>query len=183
MKSAHLWADRIERLMATLDVFMGLVGGSLFFLAAWYIVIDVVGRNYTGFYSGGTDEISGYALAIGTTWAMGFALRRKGHVAIDVVTAHLPDRIRVLLYLISLAIMALFAGVLARFAWALAIGSAKLGERSVGIIATPLAIPQSLTAVGFTVLALEALVMLAVGGIRWTTGATTSPPSHTGTQP
>jgi TRAP-type C4-dicarboxylate transport system permease small subunit len=164
--AARIWADRIEHAMAAVDTVMGLIGGSLFFVAAWYIVIDVLGRNYTGFYSGGTDEISGYALAIGTTWAMAFALRRKGHVAIDIVTAHLPERVRPVLELVALAVMLLFAGLLARFAWGLAIGSAMLGERSVGIIATPLAIPQTVMAIGFTALAVEALVLGVVGALR-----------------
>lgn len=166
MAAARVWADRIEHSIAAVDTVMGLIGGSLFFIAAWYIVVDVLGRNYTGFYSGGTDEISGYALAIGTTWAMAFALRRKGHVAIDIITAHLPDRVRAVLELVALAVMLLFAGVLARFAWSLAIGSAMLGERSVGIIATPLAIPQTFMAIGFTMLAVEALLLGVVGALR-----------------
>jgi len=41
-----------------------------------------------------------------------------------------------------------------------------LGERSVGIIATPLAIPQTVMAIGFTALAVEALVLGVVGALR-----------------
>lgn len=169
------WLRRVERVLTALDTAMGLAGGGLFFIVAWYIVSDVIGRNYTGFYSGGTDELSGYALAIGTAWAMAFTLRRKGHVAIDVVTAHLSAQTRAVLDLVALLVMLLFAGLLAWFAWDLALGSWAHSEHSVGIVATPLALPQFLMAVGFTVFTLEALVLFAVGCVRLTPGATLPP--------
>ena len=146
--------------MAALDAAMGLAAGALFFVVACYIVIDVIGRNYAGFYSGATDEISGYALAVGTAWAMAFTLRRKGHVVIDVMTARLSRRMQRLLEMLALATMLGFAAILAFFAWRLAWGSGMMGARSVGIIATPLVVPQALMAMGFTVFALEALVLL-----------------------
>jgi TRAP-type C4-dicarboxylate transport system permease small subunit len=151
---------RVESLVAGLDLAMGLTGGALFFVCAWYIVFDVIGRNYGGPYSGATDEISGYALAVGTTWGMAFTLRRKGHVVIDVVTSRLAARWQGLLEALALAVMMLFASLLAFYSWRMAAGSWAVGARSVGIIATPLAWPQSLMAIGFTVLALEALVLL-----------------------
>jgi len=168
--SVRSWSSRVERVVSALGWAMGLAGGALFFVTAGYIVFDVIGRNYTGFYSGATDELSGYALAIGTSWAMAFTLRRKGHVAIDIVTTHLPQRIRALLELVALVVMTVFAALLARFAWDLAWGSWTTGERSVGIIATPLALPRALMAIGFTVFTLESLALLLRGIAEFAAG-------------
>lgn len=176
--TARRWTERVGAVMAALDTAMGIVGGALFFVVAWYIVFDVIGRNYTGLYSRATDEISGYALAMGTTWAMGFTLRRKGHVTIDVLTARLPGRVQGALALVALAVMLVFAAVLARFTWALAVGSFRMNTTSTGMLGTPLFLPQSLMAIGFSVLALEALALLAsgvveqVGGRGGTDGST-----------
>jgi TRAP-type C4-dicarboxylate transport system permease small subunit len=160
----------VERLMAALDGAMGLAAGGLFFVVAWYIVLDVIGRNYAGFYSGATDEISGYALAVGTSWAMAFTLRRKGHVVIDVMTTRLSPRLQRWLEMLALATMLGFAAILAFFAWRLAWGSGVMDARSVGIIATPLVVPQALMATGFTVFALEALVLLAGAALNTDAG-------------
>jgi TRAP-type C4-dicarboxylate transport system permease small subunit len=162
-ETARQGIEYTRKAMEALDTVMGIVGGALFFIIAWYIVFDVLGRNYTGLYSRATDEISGYALAMGTTWAMAFALRKKGHVTIDVLTGRLPTRVQDVLNLIALAVMLLFAAVLARFTWLLAIGSFKIHATSTGMIGTPLFLPQAMMAIGFSILGLEAVVLLATG--------------------
>lgn len=169
--------------MTVLDSAMGIAGGGLFFVIAWYIVFDVIGRNYTGFYSGATEDVSGYALAVGSTWAMAFTLRRKAHVTIDVLTARLPMRVQRLLELLAFAVMLLFATLLAHFAWKLAISSWADDVHSVGIVATPLVVPQGLMATGFTVLALEVLLLLIVGVVRLGDDATAGPASGSPRRP
>jgi TRAP-type C4-dicarboxylate transport system permease small subunit len=177
--------------MAALDTVMGIVGGTLFFIIAWYIVFDVIGRNYTGLYSRATDEISGYALAMGTTWAMALTLRKKAHVTIDVLVGRLPTRVQDVLNLVALTVMLLFAAVLTWFIWNLAISSLKMHATKPGMLGTPLFIPQGLMAIGFSILVLETLVLLATGLVEQllgppagafpsAPGGTVTETSHTG---
>ena len=49
-------------------------GGALVLLAAILIGVDVVLRVVFNRSIGGADELSGYALAIGTVWSLGAAL-------------------------------------------------------------------------------------------------------------
>src|SRR5262245_53810381 len=77
------WLRRLDGIMGAVVLGMGIISGALFFVAAIYIVIDVRGRNFGGFYSGATDEISGYALAMGTSWAMAYTLRKQSHIIVD----------------------------------------------------------------------------------------------------
>jgi TRAP-type C4-dicarboxylate transport system permease small subunit len=62
--------------------------------------------------------------------------------------------------------MLLFAALLAWFTWQLAIVSFEMNDRATGIVDTPLFIPQCLMALGFTVFALEALVLLGGGVVE-----------------
>ena len=142
---------------------MAYVSGGLFLLASFYITADVLGRKFFHISSAVTDEIGGYALAMGGMWALAYALGTEGHVRIDVLLPHLPLRLRLILDYAALVLMALFALMVAIYAWRLALDSYAVDARAMSFIRTPLFLPQSLMALGFTVLTLEALVMLAVG--------------------
>ena len=61
------------------------VGGATFLVLCFYITIDVLGRRYGGPYSGVTDEISGYVLAIAGTLGLAHAMRVGAHVRIDLL--------------------------------------------------------------------------------------------------
>jgi len=58
-------------------------GGALVAAAAVVISVDVLMRKLLGTTLGGASEISGYVLAISTTWALALALIDRAHVRID----------------------------------------------------------------------------------------------------
>lgn len=60
-----------------------LIGATLFACAA-FVLADIILRKF-GSSLGGTDEISGYVMAIVTSWGMGFALLELSHVRIDIL--------------------------------------------------------------------------------------------------
>jgi TRAP-type mannitol/chloroaromatic compound transport system permease small subunit len=69
----------------------GALGGGLLILAAALLVsVDVILRKLANTTLGGADELSGYALAIGSTWSFAFVLLARGHVRIDALYQHLP---------------------------------------------------------------------------------------------
>jgi TRAP-type C4-dicarboxylate transport system permease small subunit len=60
-----------------------LVGGLLLACAA-VVMADILLRQ-VGASFGGTDEISGYVMAIATSWGMAYTLLELGHIRIDLI--------------------------------------------------------------------------------------------------
>lgn len=65
----------------------------------------------------GSDEISGYLFAVGTSWSLAHALVTRGHVRIDAVYGNLSPALRAWCDLIALLCLALFVGALVERAW------------------------------------------------------------------
>jgi TRAP-type C4-dicarboxylate transport system permease small subunit len=142
---------------------MALASGAVFLAVSFYITIDVVGRKFFGRSSAVTDEMGGYALAFGSMWALAWTLRSGGHVRIDVILPKLPPVLRNVLDYLAMGVMVLFASVVATYAWTLAYESFDTDARAMSFLRTPLYAPQGLLALGLSVLAVEAAVILLVG--------------------
>lgn len=142
------------------------LSGAIFLLASFYITADVISRKFFGISSEATDEIGGYALAVGGMWALAYTLRTGGHVRIDVLQSHLPQLLRRMLDYCALLLMGFFAAVVAFYSWRLAIDSYAIGATATSALRTPLAWPQGLMALGFALMAAEALVLILVGIIE-----------------
>ena len=93
--------------MVALGVGLGLLSMAALTLAD--ILLRQVGASL-----GGTDELSGYAMAIASGWGMGYALCELAHVRIDVLRARLAPGGRALLDVVA---MSALSGVLAAVAW------------------------------------------------------------------
>jgi hypothetical protein len=65
-----------------------------------------------------------------------------------------------------MALMAVFAVLLAVAVWRLALESYQTDTRAVSYLRTPLALPQGLMALGITVLSIEAVVSLIVAAVE-----------------
>ena len=68
--------------------YMGTLSGIMLFLGSLFVTSEVITRKYFGFTSKGTDDISGIILAWASSWAMAYALYRKGHVRVDVPVSY-----------------------------------------------------------------------------------------------
>ncbi len=90
----------------------------------------------------GSDEVSGYLFAIGTTWSMAYVLVTRGHVRIDVLYAMLSPKARALLDILSLVVLGLFVGIMAERAFDVALSSLLDGDRSNTNLRVPLALVQ-----------------------------------------
>lgn len=144
---------------------MAYLSGLLFLLTALYITFDVTGRRF-GVFTRVTDEMSGYALAVGTMFALAYALRVGGHVRIDVLLPYLPRPVRRGLDLLAVGLMALFAWVLTFFAWRQVLFSWSIKAKAMSFIGTPIYIPQFFVALGFTVLLVEASLLFLCGVVE-----------------
>jgi len=60
----------------------------------------------------GSDEISGYLFAVGTSWGLAHVLISRGHVRIDALYGMFGPRLRALLDIFALILLAVFVGAL-----------------------------------------------------------------------
>ena len=119
------------------------IGGAMLFAAAAIVSAEVVLRKGLGtlfgstFVFSGSDEISSYLFAVGTSLSMAYVLVTRGHVRIDALYGHFGVRARVLLDLLALIVLGIFLAALLERAWDLALTSYTEQIRS----NTPLRIP------------------------------------------
>ena len=128
------WLRRINRWVATL------VGIGLLVCAA-IVLLDIVLRRL-GSSFGGTDEISGYVMAIATSWGMGYALMELGHVRIDLIRSRVRDLPRALFDLFSMLTLSGTVTLIAVRAWPVVERSLANNSRANTPLETPLAMVQ-----------------------------------------
>ena len=63
---------------------IAILTGVVLLACAVVVLLDILLRRL-GSSLGGTDEISGYVMAIATSWGMAFTLLELGHVRIDIL--------------------------------------------------------------------------------------------------
>jgi TRAP-type C4-dicarboxylate transport system permease small subunit len=151
--------------------------------AAFLVGIEVLARKFLLLSLGGADELSGYAFAISTAWALSFTLLRRAHVRVDALYGQLPERLRAVLDIGGLVAMAWFAVLLAWHAGVLWQTSWDFAARATTPLQTPLWIPQGLWVLGLVLFVLvtcalllrAALALLAgdIAGVRTIAGART----------
>lgn len=123
-------------------------GGAMLFAAALIVTAEVVLRKGlgalfgTGFTFSGSDEISGYLFAVGTSWSMAYVLCTRGHIRIDAVYGLFGQKTRGWLDLIALLALGLFVGALAERAFDVASNSFIETIRSNTNLRIPLAWAQ-----------------------------------------
>jgi TRAP-type C4-dicarboxylate transport system permease small subunit len=123
-------------------------GGAMLFAAAAIVTAEVLLRKGLGalfgsnFVFSGSDEISGYLFAVGTSWSMAHVLVTRGHVRIDVLYGAFGPRARTLLDLFALIVLAIFVAVLLERTWDVASTSYSEGIRSNTPLRLPLAWSQ-----------------------------------------
>lgn len=117
-----------------------LVGIGLFACAA-FVLADIIMRQL-GSSFGGTDEISGYVMAIATSWGMAYTLLELGHVRIDVLRSRTPARGRVVFDLVAMIAMAGTVSLIAIQSWPVLARSLANNSRANTPLETPLALVQ-----------------------------------------
>jgi TRAP-type C4-dicarboxylate transport system permease small subunit len=108
-----LW--RVTSAVALVGVWLG---GTLLFTAAIIVTAEVLLRKGTGallgtsFMFSGSDEISGYLFAVGTSLSMAYVMVTKGHVRIDVLYAQFGPKARATMDMIALVVLAIFVAAM-----------------------------------------------------------------------
>jgi TRAP-type C4-dicarboxylate transport system permease small subunit len=145
-------------------------GGALILAAALVVAADVLIRNLFVVTFGGADELAGYALAIGSAWALAFALLERAHVRIDVLYQKLPIRLAAIVDILCLSIFTAFMILLTRHGHAVFMQSLTADTHSMSALAIRLAIPQGIWVLGITLFVVTALLLLIRGALALVAG-------------
>lgn len=130
--------DRLRRLNRGIAILTGI--GLL--ICAGFVLLDVILRRM-GSSLGGTDEISGYVMAIATSWGMAYTLLELGHVRIDILRARSGRLGRSLFDLFALTTLAGTVTLIAVKCWPVLERSINNSSRANTPLETPLALVQA----------------------------------------
>jgi TRAP-type C4-dicarboxylate transport system permease small subunit len=140
-------------------------GGAMVAGAAFMIALDVLARKLFSVSIGASSEVSGYILAIGTSWALALALLDRAHVRIDSLYILLPVRLCAVLDMLALASFMVFAAFTTWQGGKVLANSIEMNAHSLTPLETLLAIPQFFWVAGFAVFSAVLLLLFvrAVG--------------------
>lgn len=144
-------------------------GGAIFAGAA-LVSVDVLARKFFSLSVGGADEISGYAFAIATSWALAFVLLERANVRVDALYIHLPRPVSALLDLLALLTLGLFVLTLGWFAGKVLEDSLLFATKANTPLGTPLWFPQLLWLLGFGLFAFAWLPLVLRVALALVTG-------------
>ena len=162
--------DRIYNWMQRLSLWAVWLGGFSLLIAAFVIVIEVIGRKIGGneilgvaipsFRVPGSDEYSGYIFAGATVWAYAYCLVHRSHIRIDALYNIFPQRVRAVLDVIGLAFLAIYITYLTERAWVVLLGTLEKGSKAATPQQTPLWLPQTVWVTGLTFFTIVTLFLL-----------------------
>lgn len=129
--------DILRRINHGIAILIGIV---LLGCAA-FVLLDIILRQ-TGSSLGGTDEISGYVMAIATSWGMAYTLLELGHVRIDLLRGRAGPRGRAVFDLFAMAVLSGTVTLIALQSWPVLARSLTNSSRANTPLETPLALVQ-----------------------------------------
>ena len=139
---------------------MGYLCGTMFLLLALFITYQVIARKYGIVMAPGMDLMSGFTMAMASTWAFSYALRTGSHVRIDVLLPFMSPKVRWAADQAALGSIVFFIGVTSWKTWVMVLKSYDIGAVTNTYPLVPLWIPQLFVAVGFSMLAFTAIHMM-----------------------
>ena len=145
-----------------------LAGGLLVLAAALLVSVDVLLRKLASVTLGGADELSGYALAIGSAWSFAFVLLERGNVRIDALYQYLPRPLAALCDAGAVLSLVVFGGVVMWHGLGVVTQSWASHSHSNSALAVPLVVPQALWWAGWLWFVACALLLLARTAARLT---------------
>jgi len=135
------------------------VAGLCYLIITVLICFDIFARQFLGFSTEATIELTGYLMALGMSWGLAGTLFERGHVRIDVLVQKMPLRLRVWLHLASLLALIVSTGFYVWGAVRLAWDSYSFNATDLTTLRMPLVLPQGLWASGFVLLLLAAIAL------------------------
>lgn len=132
------------------SLWLARAGGALILLTVVIVTIEVITRQLMGRSAVHATEITGYIMAVSTSWCFAYTLLCKAHIRIDALYLNFPTRVRAALDLLALLAMALFCVLVVGAVLDVAYASYAGGATANTPLGTPLWIPQTLWLAGLT---------------------------------
>lgn len=154
-------AERVLMLLRRLNRLVALAIGIVLLGCAATVLLDIVLRQL-GASFGGTDEISGYVMAIVTSWGMGYTLLELGHVRIDFLRSRARAAGRAIFDLTAMFVTAATVTLIAIKCWPVLDRSLSNGSRANTPLETPLALVQTPWFLGWVWFAIVCWLTFAV---------------------
>jgi len=161
--------ERLLSWLARMNERVAITAGLLLLVSVAVTLFDIVARRFQ-LSLGGTDELSGYAMAITTSWGISYALTSMAHVRIDLLRVRCSSRGQALLDAIAILSLAWVAIVIAFRVWPVLAKTIKFNSMANTTLETPLWIPQSLWLAGWmwfavssTIIAVSVLLYVSRG--------------------
>ena len=157
---------RLTNYLARINDAIAVCAGLLLLTAVGVTLVDVMLRALRIPSLGGTDELSGYAMAVATAWGVSYALSEQAHVRIDLLRKRLVAPGRAMLDLLAMGALAAVAVMIAWRGWGVLSGTLSTNAQANTALATPLWIPQSMWWIGWGWFAVTACLLLVVGAVH-----------------
>ncbi|GGG28146.1 membrane protein [Caldovatus sediminis] len=141
----------MRRALDRLYLGAAVLAGMCLVAIAVLVVAQIAGR-LAGVFIRGLDQLSGYLLAAATFLALAHTFATGGHIRVELLLERLPPRSR---RAVNLACLLLATAVIGYFAWHAVVTtwqSYEFMEVTVGLLAVPLWIPQSVMAIGLCIM-------------------------------
>ena len=152
---------RIIDNLKQINSYVALLAGLCLLACVLIILIEIVVRQL-GMSLGGTDEISGYVMAVTTSWGVSYALTERAHVRIDLLRTKCLPTGRAIMDCIAILALAGTAIVIAWRGWSVLSKTLSTGAKANTALETPLWIPQLLWWSGWLWFAISAVLIATV---------------------
>ena len=159
--------ERIHARLARIAQVAVWIGGGAHLAAAIMVTIDVVLRKIFSVTMSGSDEMSGYVFAAGTTWAYSYCVLHRSNIRIDAVYNLLPRRLCGVLDIVGVVLLLIFNAVLTRHAWEAFATSYVRDSVSITTLATPLWIPQLFWVIGLIAFQITLIFVAVYATLRY----------------
>ena len=146
------------------------VGGAALLAAAIMVTIDVLARKFLGVTMSGSDEISGYVFAGGTTWAYSYCAIHRSNIRIDALYNFLPPLARAILDVLGLILLFVYMALLTFHGWDVFATSWEKNSVAISTLATPLWIPQMFWITGLFMFLITLAFLIVYSGLSLITG-------------
>jgi len=142
-------------------------GGAALLVSAVIVTVDVLLRKFFSITMSGSDEISGYVFAAGTTLAYSYCLLHRSNVRIDALYNFLPRPVKAILDVVGVVLLLGYMGLLTQKAIEMFVTSWENDSVSISTLAVPLWIPQLFWVAGLVlfIITLVVVVLYALVGL------------------
>ncbi|PWQ95956.1 TRAP transporter small permease subunit [Leucothrix arctica] len=151
---------RVIDLLKRINDGVALMAGLSLLACVTLILVEIVVRQL-GMPLGGTDEISGYVMAITTSWGVAYALTERAHVRIDLLRTKCLPVGKALMDCVAILALAGTAITVAWRGWPVLSKTLATGAKANTALETPLWIPQVLWWSGWVWFAVSAILIAA----------------------